>query len=117
MYCEGKTPQFDDAGFFVKPENTKFLCGKDALMEMWDIVSKKSPGDMSLSELEPFITFGSLLEESQRKQAHTWVELVVAKVPRAAKKRKALSERAPAKGKASAKKGDAEQAAQSLFAA
>ena len=117
VYCGGDTPQFDEDGLFVKPQHGKFLSGKSALMEMWNVVSKKSPDDMSLPELEPFITFGSLLEESQSKQAREWAELLVTKVPRASKKRKGLSEKATAKSKAAAKRPDAEQAAQSLFAA
>ena len=121
----GEKLVYDDSGVLSKAGLTKqVLTGQDAVQALWKDVASKSAKDLTLAQMEPFVTFRRFLNDEQRKDADRILQEVLA----AASSKKGKSSKAAAGPKEPAAKGtkrktaataaaEAQKAAKSSFAA
>ena len=125
VYTSGKQPVYGDSGVLSTTGLAEpVLTGQDAVQALWKDVADKSAKDLTLAQMEPFVTFRRFLNDQQRKDADKILQEVLA----AASSRKSKQSKVAAGIKEPAAKGtkrksaataaaEAQKAAKSLFAA
>ena len=74
VHIEGHEAKYDDDGLLVVPDNAALSVGKEALLLKWKAVESEAVENLSLHQMEAFVTWGHLLTDDQRQQAHSKIE-------------------------------------------